>query len=477
MATTSPDKITTLAEPDQETVAQAVTTEEARSERIATPLKVVIASSFLLRIAGAATAIMLAAFLRQEFDAQSDLIGILAALFYVTELLLAPVFGALSDLRGRRWLLVMGPLVGVVALPIYPISALASASILGVMILAVARLFEGLSTAAKVPSALGYLADATSGEGVARAALRGRVMGFYEISFLVGLVGGNILGGTLWKPLQTNGFYFIALVYLLAAALLFFFVPESLPIEARLHHANLKASATDTAHPVRALLRSRLHSYTVLLREPALRTFIPAWLAINAVVGLFSNLVQPMMIRPRSGVAVLFPHQSLYGKFETAHVSFIFAGFGIVFMLGIFLWSLLYTRIRKTTMMLVAMGGLFLTCVALYGINNAILPIEGSANVWVWLPLLVIGLFLVSGFTPVALAYLAEISGARVEHRGAVMGLYSVFLALGQLIGSGAGGFFVKALNQGFNGIILGAFLLGIIGFGAVLWLRNKHGV
>jgi MFS family permease len=470
MAITTPEDITTLADPDIKA------TESVKSEEIATPLKVVIASSFLLRIAGAATGILLAAFLRQNFDAQADLIGSLSALFYVTELLLAPVFGAISDLRGRRWLLILGPVVGAIAIPIYPISALAATSVLGVAILAMARLLEGISTAAKVPSALGYLADSTAGEGKKRAALRGRVMGLYEMSFLVGLVGGNILGGNLWKPLQENAFYIVGIVYVLTAVVLFFFVPETLPVEAREHHARLKASAQDAAHPVRALLRERLKSYAALVSEPALRSFIPAWLAVNAVVGLFGNLVQPLMIRAREGRGNGFPGQLLNGQFEPHQVSFIFAGFGLVFMAGIWVWSLLYARIRKTTVMLLASTGLFVMCMALFFINNY-RPFPTDWNAYVWIPLLVIGLFMVSGFTPVALAYLAEISGTRVEHRGAVMGLYSVFLGLGQLIGSGLGGFFITWLNWGFNGLILGTFVLGIIAFGTVFWLRRRHGI
>src|SRR5215217_5794057 len=103
MATIIPEDVTGLAEPNE----QYSLPEDTKPERIDNPLRVVIASSFVLRIAGAATAIMLAAFLRQDFNAQADLIGILAALFYVTELTLAPVFGAISDLRGRRMILVL----------------------------------------------------------------------------------------------------------------------------------------------------------------------------------------------------------------------------------------------------------------------------------------------------------------------------------------------------------------------------------
>jgi MFS family permease len=498
----APEDLTELAEPKEELIGALE--DPGAPLRIDTPLKVVIASSFVLRLAGALTASLLGAHLRQTFNAGADLIGILSALFYVTELTLSPVFGALSDLRGRRFILVLGPLLGVIALPIYPISALASVSLLGISILAFARLLEGVSTAAKVPSALGYLADATAGEGKARASLRGRVMGFYEISFLVGFVGGYMLGGVLWQQIGQIGFFLVSLVYLVATLMLYFFVPESLPEEARRHHQESKMSVSEAAHPVRTLLKSRLKAYASLLREPALRGFVPAWLAINAVVGLMGNLVQPMLLKPKiplidtvsatfNAVTTIantttgmrlpllpmnviiksFPNQLLDAKFEPSNAGFAFGGIGLVFMIGIFVWSLVYARVRKSNVMLTSIMGLALVCVGLWGINNNVTRDFGGP--WVLMPILVLGIFMVSGFTPVALAYLAEISGARVEHRGAVMGLYSVFLGLGQLVGSGGGGIFVTGVGQGFNGLIIAVAILGVIAGAAVLWLRAQH--
>ncbi len=469
----APEDLTELADPKASPAGVLAEGGGGPPLRIDGPLKVVIASSFVLRLAGALTASLLGALLRQEMNAGPDLIGILSALFYITELTLSPVFGALSDLKGRRFILVLGPLLGVIALPIYPLSALASVSILGIAILAFARLLEGVSTAAKVPSALGYLADATAGEGKERAAMRGRVMGYYEISFLVGFVGGYVLGGFLWERVGHLGFYFVSLVYLVATLMLFFFVPESLPEEAREHHKRSKMSVSDAAHPVRALLKSRLSAYAALLREPSLRGFVPAWLAINAVVGLLGNLVQPMLIKPKDGTLSAFPDQLLDGKFEPSQAGFAFGGIGLVFMIGIFVWSLVYARVRRSNVMLTSIVGLALVCVALWGINNNLASELGGP--WLLMPILILGIFLVSGFTPVALAYLAEISGARVEHRGAVMGLYSVFLGVGQLVGGGGGGIFIKGLNQGFNGLIIGVAILGVVAGAAVLWLRTQN--
>src|SRR5205814_9636158 len=121
-------------------------------------LKVAIGSSFILRLAGASTGLLLQFYLKQVVGADANLIGLLVTVFYVTELLLAPVFGALSDLRGRKPFLVLGPIAGALAVQIHPLTTIAA-------IIAIGRLLEGVTTAANTPGTLGYLADATPGGG------------------------------------------------------------------------------------------------------------------------------------------------------------------------------------------------------------------------------------------------------------------------------------------------------------------------
>lgn len=441
------------------------------SQRINTPLKVVIVSSFLLRLAGGSTALLLSAYLKQVVHADAALIGLLYAVFYISELSLSPIFGALSDLRGRRFLLVMGPLVGAIALPFYPVTTT-------ILMLGFARLLEGVSTAAKVPSALGYLADATAGPGKKVAALRGRVMGIYEISFLVGIVGGSVLGGALDRYVGFAGFYVISGIYLLTAALLFFMVPETLPEAARVHQQQVREAAKSEPHPIRTMLASRAKSYAGLLKEPTLFSFMPAWLAVNAVVGLWSAHIQPLMIKPVVPVpGDVMSTQLLESNFTTGQVAAGGAVFGVLFVIGIYLWSRVYAKLRKTNMMIAALVGLFIACLGLLAINNSWLPFGEPVGQWPLAPLVVIGLLLVSGFTPVALAFLAEISESHVEHRGAVMGLYSVLLGLGQLLGAFGGGLFIQGVGLGFNGLILGSFLLGVVAWVTVLRLRTKYGV
>ena len=72
-----------------------------------------------------------------------------------------------------------------------------------------------------------------------------------------------------------------------------------------------------------------------------------------------------------------------------------------------------------------------------------------------------VGLFVLAGATPAALGLLADISERFPADRGAIMGLYSVFLAIGQIAGSLIGGF--AAEWRGIDGMLIATFaLLGV---------------
>jgi predicted MFS family arabinose efflux permease len=67
-------------------------------------------------------------------------------------------------------------------------------------------------------------------------------------------------------------------------------------------------------------------------------------------------------------------------------------------------------------------------------------------------------LFVLAGATPAALGLLADISERFPGDRGAIMGLYSVFLAIGQISGSLIGG--VAADRGGIDGMLVATFIL-----------------
>lgn len=406
-----------------------------------------IVVGFLLRVAGGAIGTLLVFYLNRVVSGTGKIEpGVIAAMtvaYFASEFLLAPVFGTWSDRIGRKPFLLIGPLIAAAAVQLHPLTTLLAVIFVG-------RVLEGLATSATTPSTLGFLSDVTGSS----ATLRGRVMGLYEMGSLVGIVLGPFLGGTLWDNFGRDGLRLAALVHLLAAALVFFLIKESRPHGAEAADGETKG------------WRAQLRAYRGLLSLRTLWHFAPAWIAINGVVGLWLSHIGGILSREKAD-----PAQLLSGGFSGEQVGHISLAFGIAFILGIAFWSNLYGRLRKTNMMLWSIAATFAVCVVLFGINQRVLGPDGG---WWLLPILFAALFVMSGFTPVALAYLADMTEGRVRDRGTVMGLYSVFLALGNVIGAALGAPLISAF--GFNGLLIGTALLATIAVAAVLRLRGETG-
>ena len=82
-----------------------------------------------------------------------------------------------------------------------------------------------------------------------------------------------------------------------------------------------------------------------------------------------------------------------------------------------------------------------------------------------------IALMVVSGFTPAALTYLADLTEHSPVNRGAIMGLYTVLFGLGQFTGEFLGGPFGDW--RGVDGLLTLTLILGVVAVGTVLWMRR----
>jgi predicted MFS family arabinose efflux permease len=216
-----------------------------------------------------------------------------------------------------------------------------------------------------------------------------------------------------------------------------------------------QVAATRASHGARGLL--------TVVRRPRVLRFLPAWLAVNTVVGVWFTHSAFQLAGERHG------NQYLSGGFSGTGLGGAFALFGIAFMFGIYFWGMWIGNRSKTDVMLVTISGLYGVCAALFAINT-------FGQLGGFLMTAMIGFFLLSiavmsGFTPAALAYLADISEEMPEQRGAVMGLYSVMLGLGQLLGSALGSPFAEF--GGVNGLILLTAILVTCSLLTVIGLRH----
>jgi MFS family permease len=78
-----------------------------------------------------------------------------------------------------------------------------------------------------------------------------------------------------------------------------------------------------------------------------------------------------------------------------------------------------------------------------------------------------------AGATPAALGLLADVTESHPGDRGAIMGIYSVFLGLGQIIGAVASG--SAADWAGIDGLLLASLLLLLVAVLPIQRLRASE--
>jgi MFS family permease len=155
----------------------------------------------------------------------SDLTAtLLGASYSLMQLLFVPFWGHLSDRVGRRTILV-------VSIAASALGMLALGSATSLWMLFAARMWSGAATA-NIAVAQAYIADVTAPEH------RARGMGLIGVGIGLGFVFGPVVGGLLegHSPLARAGAlpaYAAAALSLVNLLLAVFYLPESLPPEAR----------------------------------------------------------------------------------------------------------------------------------------------------------------------------------------------------------------------------------------------------
>jgi len=416
------------------------------SRRSIAPLLI---GTFILRANGGAATIIFGLFLAQLASHTNAAItslnvGLLAVAYYATELVLAPVMGSLSDRLGRRYFLIFGPLVGLIEVALIPFAPVQNPLPYFLSL----RLIAGTSAAMTTPAVLGYLADYTSRDRSSRM----RVMSFFELATSGGIAVGVVLGGFAWDHFGRFAFALIAALYLVVV-LCMLLAPKIMQV---IEQGNLRAVG----------LR-----YWRIIRTPRLFIFIPAWICINALVGVWIGPLLTFILSKHSNNHNQLLMGSLSGPGAGHILSMVLGAFVLYFGLCLLFWAFFLKHIPRLNLMLTSITGIYLACIALAGINH--LGVGNHALLLIWIPLLMVGVFAESSFAPSALAYLADISEDVAKDRGLLMGLYSIFLGVGQLLGNGFGGLFAK--TWGFDGLIFLTMLLAFVALISLLMLFRQE--
>jgi MFS family permease len=406
-------------------------------------LRAVIFGTFTLRFSTGLTGALLAYYLADlpkhgGTAVEPIVVGLFSAAFFATELVLSPLFGPLADRWGYHRVMQFGPIFGGVAVILTGLTT-------NLWLLGVTRVLEGASTAASVPSILGYIAIATAMD----EQLRGRAVARFEAATLAGLGGGLVAAGPLYTIFGKDAFFMNAVIYAGSLAIYRFGVTDP-----RSEHQRGQKQAYGARR------------YLTLLKSSHVWLLAPTWIAINASLGLWTTQSLFQLVRkpdPR------FADQMLMGGFDPLNVS---AGLGIgllIFFAGLIYWGNRFKTLRRTTIILYGIlgGAVLIFAAGLINHSRDVSPIVTVA----FAAIAVTGLFVLAGATPAALGLLADVSERYPHDRGAIMGLYSVFLALGQITGSLIGG--AAAEFRGIDGLLTATLVLLAVALVPLFRLRR----
>jgi MFS family permease len=474
-----------------------------------------LVGTFVLRVASAVMGSMIQLYLgyidRSVYPLSVTMRGIALAVFFLPELIGSPVLGAWSDRYGRKFFIWFSALSGGIAVQIAALTTHFGALVL-------TRLLAGLSTASAFPATLGLLSAETSHD----EALRGRVMGLFQLATIGGTALGILLGGGLWDLFHAHAFTLNHVIYLVSFAIFFFGIRKSARKDAKERESARKdakererarkdakeresarkderrkgakgkererarkdakereSARKDAKERERSALgegtqawRRALNYYRDALLAPAVLRFVPAWLTINIILGIWLNQIVGQLVAPRGR----FPHQLLFGLLgDSGHagtmLSLAALALAVLFVVGILAWSWVLGRIRRTTVMLLGTGGLLALCAILFAINHR--PSFDDPLIPFFITSALAALFILSGMMPAALTYLADVTEVRADDRGAIMGMYTIIFGAGQFFGTLLGGPFADW--AAIDGILFITAVLGIFALATLLRLHRAE--
>jgi MFS family permease len=416
----------------------------------------VLLGTFTLRFSTGLTGGLLIFYLERlpDYDGPNvgaGIVGVMTATYFLAELVLSPAFGLASDRFGAQRIMQVGPIFGAVAV-------MATLFTTDLWLLGGTRWLEGAAAAASIPSILGFLALATSGDEL----LRGRTVARFEAATLAGIGAGVVVAGPLFEAIGRTGFALNAAVYLVSLAIYRFGVRDE-------DVATAEAAVARVHDPDTLTRRFDLERYQRILGSSKVWLLAPTWIALNAVLGAWTTQsVFQLIDEPRPG----FEDQMLMGGFGGVQVGIGLLIGLLVFFAGLAYWGNRFKHLRRTTIIGIGLGGGLLMMVTIFGLNHSA-GWPGLAQLGLAL-VTAAALFVLAGATPAALGLLADISEAHPHDRGAIMGLYSVFLGVGQIVGSLLSGGAAEVM--GIDGLLaasLGLLLIAIIPLGALR--SNEH--
>ena len=333
-------------------------------------------------------------------------VAVVLAIYPIAELSTVSFFGSYSDKIGRKPILAASLFITAAAAFLFGISTIEIVAFI------LAGLF-GIGAASKVTTTLSIIADCSTEDN------RARLMGYYDLSTLMGLAGGFGLG-------------IILLEFGIEHHLLLFAAAAACAIAGILTLILIKETRVISHEEVSVLALIR-----EVARDKNVQKMLPVYIPLISLYGLVISQAKHIV--------------GEYFDITATDLLILFAMLGVSLVLGIIVMGHLSDHIRKRRPFivfgLIGFGALAYMLVAV--------PFDTLWANGLW-PLLPILGFIAGAFPPAAMAYITDISSE--ESRGSTMGVYSIFFGSGMIIGPLASQF---ALEVG--GLFPGLALLVVI--------------
>jgi DHA1 family tetracycline resistance protein-like MFS transporter len=364
---------------------------------------VIIFLTILVNLVGFGIIVPLLPYYAETFGASPLTIGLLFAVFSLSQLVAAPALGDLSDRYGRRPVLVFSLLGTVVS---FVMMALAHS----VVMLFAARIVDGLS-GGNISTARAYVADITEPKDRARA------YGLIGAAFGLGFILGPALSGVLSQISYTAPIWAAAAITLVATVMAVVWLPETV------HRAH-----AGTGNPFRYL--------PALLRRPEIRRVLTIDFFYWCAHAIFQTTFALFAAR-RFG-------------FTVARTGYFFAGFGL---LGAIIQGGLIRPLVKRTGDLT----LFRLGLGFGALGLAAVALTHSVTAFA---LALVPLALGIGFGHPTMASLVSLA-SRSDEQGRVQGAASAVESLGRTVGPVWGNATLERYGESFP-YVSAAVLLGL---------------
>ncbi|CAD5244956.1 MFS transporter [Thermococcus camini] len=382
-----------------------------------------------------------------EFGISETQMGLVSTIFVATSALITIVWGFLSDIKGRKKLLVVGVLLG-------EIPCFLTAFVSSYYELLLMRLFTGIGVGSIIPIGYSLIADMFPSEE------RGKGYAFIQTAFGFGTLFGMIMAGLIggWRlP------FILASVPNFILAPLFYVIAEE-----------PKRGAGE--EEVRKLIERGVE-YTYRLSWEAVRkSFRTKTNLLIFLQGLAGTV--PWGVLMYWLVSFLIVTRGM--EKETA--TFVLLILGIATVIGTLVGGYVgdyFERRSPGGRALITGAAIFIGMLAAIGVIVYPLPSELSPLQWALLALYSIGLLqLVSFAGPNVTAIISQVN--LPEDRGTVFGVFNIIDNVGKALGPLFGGFLIEALRKaGYTNaqayeytLIIGSLFWTLC---ALVWLWIRH--